>query len=78
MSEHFFTFNGQAMPGSDRLISVPGLMPGDKVVSVVAVAGGAGTFTGSFLPYCPGSDYIVQDNVNYGGYTFLLRIQRAD
>jgi len=78
MSEHFFTFNGQAMPGGDRLISVPGLLPGDKVRSVVAVSGGVGTYTGNFLPYCPGADYIVQDSVNLSGITFLLRVQRAD
>lgn len=78
MSEHFFTFQGQAMPGGNRLISVPGLLPGDRVLQVVAVTGGIGDFTGNFLSYCPGSDYIVQDTVDLGAYTFLLRVQRLD
>jgi hypothetical protein len=77
MSEHFFTFQGQSMPGGDRLISVPGLLPGDRVLQVIAVAGGVGNFTGNFLPYCPGSDYIAQDSSDLDAFTFLLRVERA-
>lgn len=78
MSEHFFTFQGQNMPGGDRLVAVPGVLSGDRILDVVAVAGGVGTFTGSFLPYAPGAGVIVQDSVDLSAYTFLLRVQRAD
>lgn len=78
MSEHFFTFQGQAMPGGDRLVAVSGVEAGDRILQVVAVAGGVGSFTGNFLQYAPGGGVIVQDSSDLSAYTFLLRVQRAD
>lgn len=78
MSELVVTFKGHAMPGGDRLISVSGLLPGDKILQVVSVDGPViGNFTGNFLQYCPGSDYIVQDSTDLGAYTFLARVERT-
>lgn len=78
MSEHFFTFQGQAMPGGDRLVTVPGVVGGDRIMQVIAVSGGAGDFTSNFQPYAPGGSLIIQDSSDLSAYTFLLRVQRAD
>ena len=78
MSEHFFTFQGQNMPGGDRLVTVSGVVAGDKIIQVLAVSGGVGDFTGNFMPYAPNGSVIVQDSTDLDAYTFLLRVQRAD
>lgn len=76
MSEHFYTFQGEA--GTTRLVTVSGVVGGDRILQVIAVSGGAGDFTSHFQPYAPGGSLIVQDNSDLSAYTFLLRVQRAD
>lgn len=78
MSEHFFTFQGQAMPGGDRLVAVNGVEGGDRIKSVVSVTSPGGDFTSSFAPFVPTGNLIVQDSSDQSGRTFLLIVERDD
>lgn len=78
MSEHFYTFQGVDATAGPRVADVSGIVPGDKIIDLVAVEGGTGSFVNYYGPFAPQGSALLQLGSDLSAYRFLVRIQRAD